>query len=395
MISVSFFVFSFLLPIAAGYYLFTLYAAWRFFQQDTSNAGALSPVSIFKPLKGAAPDLYDNLASFCRLDYPCFQLLCGVRDPHDPAIAVIERLCRDFPAHDISLVTNPEIVGSNYKVNTLHHLVGKATYDIFVVSDGDVRVEPDYLQKVISPLSDPRVGLVTCPYRGDTTSPFPALLESLIINTSFIPQVLVSSQVEETTYAFGATIAVKRQCLNQIGGFAAIADYLADDYYLGYLITRAGYRARIVPHVVSTSPGITTMKDLFYHQLRWARTQHNCRPAGHFGTLVTYGTVWAVLGLLLFRSSPLIQVLSLTTLGIRLLSAGIVGGFRLKAALTLKALWLVPLADLFSFIVWCTSLGGNTVRWREHTFRIQRDGRMVQVAETSPLALQSQRSPLR
>ena len=387
MITVGFFVLSVFLLVASGYSLFTLYAAGRFFHQDAPAADLLPPVSIFKPLKGASADLYDNLVSFCRLDYPRFQLLCGVRDPHDPAIAEVERLRRDFPTRDISLIVNPEIIGSNYKVSTLHRLAGEAKYDIFVISDGDVRVEPPYLREIIPPLTAPEVGLVTCLYRGTATTPLLALLESLMINTSFTPQVLVASQVEETTYAFGATIAVKRHCLDEIGGFAAIADYLADDYYLGYLVTQAGYRALIAPHVVSTSPSIPTLRDLFYHQLRWARTQRNCRPTGHFGTLVTYGTVWSLLGLLIFKSSPLLHALSLTTLGLRLFSAGIVGGLWLKASLTLRALWLVPLTDVFSFVVWCVSLRGNTVRWKEHTFRLRRDGKMIQVAEIPPVAL--------
>ncbi|HEV8715220.1 MAG TPA: bacteriohopanetetrol glucosamine biosynthesis glycosyltransferase HpnI [Candidatus Binatia bacterium] len=369
-----------LLLIASLYYLFTLYAAWRLFREVPSREETFPPVSIFKPLKGAPADLYAHLASFCRLDYPvCWQILCGVRDPQDPAVAVVQRLQRDFPERDIVLVVNPEVIGSNYKVSTLYQLSQEAQYDVFVISDSDVQVEPDYLRTLIPALADPRVGLVTCPYRGGATAPLPALLESLLINTGFASLILVASQVEKTTYAFGATIAVKRHCLEQIGGFIALSDYLADDYYLGHLVARAGYQARIAPYVVETHPGVATLAELFHHQLRWARTQRTCRPSGYFGTLVTYGTVWALCGLVAFGPSPLMQMFVLVTLGLRLLSTAVVSGIFLKAPLTLRALWLVPFTDVLSFIVWCASLRGNTVRWSEYTFQVQRDGKMARV----------------
>jgi ceramide glucosyltransferase len=208
------------------------------------------------------------------------------------------------------------------------------------------------------------------------------LIESLIINSAFSPQVIVASQVEKTTYAFGATMAVKRQCLEAIGGFRAIADYLADDYYLGHLVSKTGYDVRIVPHVVETNPSVTSLRDLFHHQLRWARTQRNCRPSGYFGTLVTFGTVWAVLGLLC-TTSAFIHALSWSTIVLRLLSVGIVSGIFLQSVLTLKLLWLMPLTDLFSFLIWGMSLWGNTVHWGERTFLVQRDGKMIRIDEVS------------
>lgn len=378
-----------LLCIASVYFLFTIYAAWRFFRQPAFSASSstLPPVSLFKPLKGATPELYDQLASFCRLDYPCFQLLCGVRDPHDPAVAVVRQLQQDFPTCDIVLITDIAPIGTNAKVSTLHRLVQAAHADIFVISDGDVRVAPDYLRRLIPPLLGPRVGLVTCPYRGEVTMPFLACLESLMMNTSFAPQVLVASHVEKTTYAFGATMAVKRHCLDEMGGFLTLADYLADDYYLGYFVTQAGYEARIVPLVVETHPGVSTMSDLFHHQVRWGRTQRLCRPVGYCSLLITHGTAWTLLGLLCFWSSPLLHALALGTLGLRLLSAGIVGGVLLGSTLTCKALWLVPLVDVISFVVWAVSLFGDTVRWGEQTFRVNRDGKMHSLTALPPVSL--------
>lgn len=368
-----------LMLTACGYYLFTLYAARRLFRSKPITPTALPPVSLLKPLKGASADLYDYLASFCRLNYPQLQLLCGVRDPRDPAIAIVQRLQSDFPHREIVLVVNPEVIGSNYKVSTLHHLFRLAKHDILVITDSDVAVTPDYLQALIPSLSNPQVGLVTCPYRGGALSPFASLIESLLINTGFASMIIVASQVEKTTYAFGATIAVKRQALEKIGGFAALANYLADDYYLGNLVSRAGYEIRLVPHVVETHPGVSGLKDLLHHQLRWARTQRLCRPSGYFGTLVTYGTMWAILSVVLFPSSLALWQLALATIGVRLYTTSIISDFFLDATVTRRFLWLVPLTDILSFLIWCVSLRGNTVRWGEYKFRVHRTGKMEQL----------------
>ena len=362
--------------IALAYYLLSVYAAWRLFRPSPVGPAACPAVSILKPLKGATPDLYEHLASFCRIEYPVFQLLFGVRDPRDPAIAVVRRLQRDFPECDIGLVVNPEVIGSNYKVSTLHALSQRAAYDIFVVSDSDVRVAPDYLRRIIPSLDGSQVGVVTCPYRSATRQPLPALLESVLINTAFMPSVVLASQVEKTAYAFGATMAVTRPCIEAIGGFAALADYLADDYYLGNFAARAGYQVRILPYVVETHPDVDSLRGLVHHQLRWARTQRLCRPVGYAGLGVTYGTVWAGLGLVAGWATPL-AVLAVLTLVVRCVSATLLGRCFLGVKLTLATCGFVLITDLLSFGIWVWSLGGTTVRWGEHTFRVRRDGTMV------------------
>ena len=368
-----------LLCIALVYYLFSIYAAWRFFRPYQTPGTALPPVTLLKPLKGAPPDLYDSLASFCRLDYPTFQILCGVRDPNDPAAAVVAQVQRDFPQCDMTLVVAPAVIGTNYKVSTLHHLTPQMKYDYLVITDSDVCVAPDYLQTIIPPLTRTETGLVTCVYRGGSGQPLPALLESLMINTIFTTQVVVASQIEPPSYAFGATMALKRAGLDAIGGFARLSDYLADDYYLGYFIAQAGYRLRVLPTVVETRPDAGSLRELFSHQLRWARTQRNCRPRGYIGTVVTFGTVWACVSLLCFWSSVEMTVLALSVIAVRLLTVALMNTVFLQSRLPRPAILLTLLTDLFSFVVWCASLRGNTVRWREYTFRLQKDGRMVRV----------------
>ncbi|MCS6927507.1 MAG: bacteriohopanetetrol glucosamine biosynthesis glycosyltransferase HpnI [Candidatus Binatia bacterium] len=369
-----------LLLAACAYYLFSLYAAWCLLHRASSPPlETTPPVSLLKPLKGAPPDLYANLATFCQLKYPVFQLLCGVKDPHDPAVTVVQRLQQDFPDRDIALLVTPEVIGPNYKVSTLHHLFRAAKYDLCVITDSDIRVEPHYLRAIIPPLLAAEVGLVTCPYRASASHPFPALLESLIITTSFTPSIFVARLLEPTTYAFGATLAVKRHCLTAIGGFTALADYLADDYYLGYLVAHSGYRVCIVPHVVETRPDVGTLSGLLSHQLRWARTQRTCRPAGYCGTFVTHGTVWALCGLSFFWSTAVLPLLAVVTLWLRLVTATVMGKVFLRSALPLRSFLLVPIADVISFLVWCLSFCGNTVRWHEHTFRIVENGKMVRI----------------
>ena len=201
-----------------------------------------------------------------------------------------------------------------------------------------------------------------------------------MINTAFTPQVVVASQVEQPSYAFGATMALKRAGLDAIGGFARLSDYLADDYYLGYLMAQAGYRIRVLPIVVETHPDAGSLSGLFHHQLRWARTQRNCRPGGYISTFVTFGTVWACVSLLCFWSSAEMTLLALSVIGVRLLTAALMSTAFLQSSLPPPALLLTPLTDLISFVVWCASLRGNTVQWREYTFRVQKDGRMVRVS---------------
>jgi ceramide glucosyltransferase len=169
--------------------------------------------------------------------------------------------------------------------------------------------------------------------------------------------------------------------LEKIGGFAALADYLADDYYLGNLAYQAGYTVRLVPHVVETHPGVSGVRDLFRHQLRWARTQRTCRAGGYFGTLVIYGVIWALIGVSVFPSSILMWQLALATVGLRLYTTSIVSDVFLDAAVTRRFLWLVPFTDVLSFVIWCLSLRGNIVHWGDYRFRVHRDGTMTRVGK--------------
>jgi len=240
--------------VGTGYYAFGLYSAWAFCRpgRRTAGSGATPPVTILKPLKGPGLDLEANLESFCALDYPDYQMLFAVADPRDPAVEVVERIKRRHPDLDMELIVDPTKLGTNRKVSSLIHTMPFAKHDILVLSDGDIRVPRDYLKRIVEPLEDPHVGLVTSLYRAVPPRCLPTRVAALYINTDFMPMVFVARLVERFRYAFGATIALRRAALDAIGGFAAIKDHLADDAEIGYLITEKGYTVALSPLVVET-----------------------------------------------------------------------------------------------------------------------------------------------
>src|SRR5262249_13599575 len=211
---------------AGSYQLFQLFAAWWSLGRGRPTAAvvpssALPAVTVLKPLKGPGVELYENLASFCRQDYPRYQIVCGVEDAADPALAIVRRLQREFPATHI-VVTIGQGPGTNRKVANLRHMMRQARHDVLVVSDADIRVRPDYLRTLVAPFVAPAVVLTTCLYRGRATLGAPSILESLFINTDFTPMVIAAQLLEPFEYAFGASIAVRRRVLDQIGGFPAL-----------------------------------------------------------------------------------------------------------------------------------------------------------------------------
>ncbi len=366
-----------LAAIASAYQLFQLFAAWRFLRRPNRSARwreKLPPVTVLKPLKGPGIDLYANLASFCRQDYPTYQIVFGVEDPRDAAVAVVQQLRRDFPERDLVLSV-ARMPGANRKVANLRHMMRHARHGTLVLSDSDVRVRPDYLRTLVAPLADPRVGLTTCLYRGAGRFGLPSVLESLFINTDFIPMVLAAQIVQRFEYAYGASIAVKREALDRIGGFAALGDYLADDYHLGNRVAKAGYGLRLLPYVVETVLDSVTLRDVWRHLLRWARTYRVCQPVPWFFTIVTHTILWGVLAAVAMRGIAgwtILAVAIATRLGslaaiMRLLDERETGRY----------LWLVPAKDLFNSLMWAAAFLGREVSWSGERFLVGRDGRMA------------------
>lgn len=382
------------IPILVGliasaiFYVIEIYSARQFFRPHPSAASGYRPaVSVLKPLKGLDIELYENLVSLCRQRYTApFQLLFGVAEADDPAIGVVQRLRREFPKLDIELVVDDRVYGANYKVSNLHNLYRHAKHDVIILADSDIRVGPNYLARVVEPLQDRKAGLVTCIYRAINTGDLPTLVESLFVNTDFAALVMLARKIEKSSYAFGATIAIRREVLDEIGGFLGIANLLADDYELGYRISQRGYRLELSPEVVDTVLAVGSWRRLYDHQVRWARTYRVNRPGGYFGSILTHGTFWAVLNVLYNGFSPLSCIASATVIGLRYGVAARMAWTHLHTDLTVPQFLLVGPKDLFLTFVWFAAFLGNEVVWSGHRFAVQKTGEMVDLTESVPLA---------
>ncbi len=369
------------LAASAFCYLLGIYSAERFFSPSSvsTDDGPQAGISVLKPLKGLDIGLYDNLAGLCRQQYGSFQILCGVADEGDPATAVVRRLQRDFPEVDLELVIDQHLYGANHKVSNLINMYQRAKHDVIVIADSDIRVGPTYLASLDRAVSEPGVGLATCPYRAINRGPLPTLVESLSINTDFIPLVMLARMVETSTYAFGATIAIRREILEEIGGFSTLINSLADDYQLGYRVSAKGYRLTLINEVVDTVLAIPSWRQLLDHQLRWARTYRICRPGGYFTSIVTHGTLWALINVLYNAFSPIACVASAAVLALRYASAMVIGWRHLKAETSWPAMLAVPIKDLFFDVLWVLAFAGDTVIWGGTRFRVDRNGEMKEI----------------
>jgi len=334
------------------------------------SASAPPAVTVLKPLCGADPGTYECLRSFCLQRYPGLQIVCGVSDALDPAAAVVRRLQREFPALQLELVIDARQHGSSLKVSNLINMMAQARHDHLVVSDSDVRVAPDYLAGLIPEVDQSGVGIVTCAYRGRARGGFWSLLLALFINDWFMPSVFVSALLGSQAFVSGATIALRRTTLAAIGGFAAIADQLADDYKLGELTRRLGLRTVLSRVRVETDVSEPSAADLLRHELRWLRTIRAVRPASYACSFVTFSVPVAALGCLLAgMSTGSLMLLALTGIVRVMLHFANRG-----ADSALMQLTVLPFNDLLAFGLWCWGFASRRVHWRERRYRVARDG---------------------
>ena len=356
---------------AAAYYLLAIVAAvrWRRHMAAPRSRDGSLPLSILKPVHGRDPRFYDAIFSHAAQDYPEFEILFGISDPRDPALEDIARLKREFPGRRIEVAV-VETNAPNAKVGVLAELAKRARHPLLLVNDSDIVAPPGYLRAVTAPLADPKVGLVTCLYRGAADS-WAARSEALGIATEFAPSVLVARLLGQAEFALGSTMVFRVETLRRVGGFEAIADYLADDYQLGRHISEMGDRIEFAPVVVETDLGGESWAQTWRHQLRWARTIRVSRPAGYFGYVVTHATLWALVALAAGQWWA-----AALALGLRMVAGLVVGIGVLKDRRVAKDFWLMPLRDLFGFAVWAAGLFGHTVQWRDRELRLHPDGRI-------------------
>jgi ceramide glucosyltransferase len=373
-----------------GYFLAAMVAARAFFAARRAPLAPFAPgVSILKSLKEMDLGMIDAFRSHCRQTYAGeVELLFGVSSLADSAVAAVEQLKQEFPAHSIQLIECPARLGTNGKVSNLVQLATHARHDYLLINDSDITVSPRYLERVMACFAPPpngpakagkllaQVGLVTALYRGRAHGTLPSRLEALGIATDFQAGVLLSKMIEGGLhYGLGSTLAVSRNAFNKIGGLAPLVDHLADDYELGARVARAGYRVALSPEVVETSIPVYGWRGFLDHQLRWARTVRDARPWGYAGLIFTHGLGWALLNVLASGLSPLSLWLLGLSFFLRLTLAMVVGAAVLGDRQVLPSLWLLPLRDLVAMGVWVAGFAGNTIVWRGERFLLK-NGRL-------------------
>ena len=355
---------------AAAYYLLAIAAAIGWRRVPANPDAGLPPVSILKPLYGTDARLYAALRSHATQNYPEFEILFGVSDPGDPALAAVEKLQREFPALAMRVIT-VETTAPNPKAFVLEQLARQARYPVLLVNDDDIEVEKGYLAAVVTALAGPKVGLVTCLYRAQPES-WPARLEAIGIATDFAPSVMVARLLGVAEFALGATMAIRAETLREIGGFEPIAAYLADDYQLGLRVTQRGYRVEFAPVVVETGLGGASWRQVWRHQLRWARTIRVSRRGGYYGSLITQATLWSLVA---FAAGQ--WMAGAAALGVRLVAGYVSGAIVLSDPEVRRWFWLMPLRDLFGLAVWLGGCFGTVVYWRGRKLRLDQEGRIT------------------
>jgi len=361
------------------YYMLCIWSAAAFLREQKTAGKRVYPtptlpgVSILKPLKGADPEMYEGFRSHCVQDYPEYEIIFGVSEADDPALEFVKSLKQEFPQHAIRILVCEQQLGANIKVSNLAQMAREAKCNILVVSDSDIRVPSDYLRRVVAPLSDSSVGLVTCLYRGVASGTLGSRLESLGISTDFIPGVLAARAIEGgIRFGLGSTLAFRRLELQAVGGFESFADYLADDYELGKRIAALGKEVKISDVVVETFLPRYTIREFLQHQLRWARTVRDARPWGYVGLGLTFGFPWALLAVAAANGTSLTWGLLTAVLTMRLGVTFAVGWRVLRDRQAITMIPLLPVRDIVALLVWLVSFAGHTVVWRGDRFELKK-----------------------
>jgi ceramide glucosyltransferase len=344
-------------------------------RRPTLAPAADSPaVTLLKPLHGVDAETYECLRSFCDQAYPEFQIVFGVAEPKDRSIAVVRRLQKEYPHRDLRLVIDRRQHGSNRKVSNLINMMRHAAHDYLILSDSDVRVSPGYIAELMEPLRDPAVGIVTCAYRGRSRRGTWSLMGSMFINDWFMPSVRVAAMIGSRSFAFGATIGIRRDVLARIGGFPAIANQLADDYRLGELTRRLGLRTVLAELQVDIAVEEASFRQLVEHELRWLRTIRSLRPLSYVFSFIMFGFPVAAFGALLARGGPAVLGMLMVT-GVSRCCLHL--RTRERRA-TLRQALLVPVRDCLSLWIWAWGFVTRRVRWKDDVYRIGRDGTVLQ-----------------
>jgi len=370
--------------VSMFYYAAATLASIRFAMRSSSPLPPLPKVpprvTVLKPLHGSSNSLAANLVSFLEIQYPRVEYYFGVDNYEDAAVEIPVALRQRYQYSNITLIVGEEPNCSNRKIAKLVKMADRAEKaEIFVLSDADVSVDRDYLKRIVGELvSDDKVGIVTCAYRARPGGSFASRLEALYVNTDFLPQILFAEMIEPMHYALGATIAIKRSVLEAAGGFRAVKDMLADDFYLGNFSNIQGYEIRLSDSLVTLTCEEKTFAEFWHHQLRWARTYRTVRPIS-IATILMHGPFWALILLAVTRGSTAAFATLVLVVAARLAMSAAIVGRVLKMPEMMRDLWMVPLKDLVMTGVWFASLFSNKVKWAGRQFKVIRGGVMREV----------------
>jgi ceramide glucosyltransferase len=365
------------------YYLIVIVSSWRYFRaarQPIAEAVEFTPpVSILKPMRGEDLGAYENFASFCRQDYPQYEILLCV-DPDDRAVTpLVEKLRRNFPQREIRVLYGSGRIATNDKVAKLQRMVSEAQHEVVVISDSDVRVRPDYLRQVTAPLARPEVGAVTCFYVPTEEKTFTDRLQDIGMMSDFYPGILVAWQLDGIKFALGPTIATTRTRLAGFGGYAAIENRPADDLLVGRLIADQGYEVVLLPYTIETVADYASFRELLHKRLRWIVVMRNLRPWGHFGLIFTLGLAWTLAAVAAHPTATVAAGFLGAYLALRVAMTALIAGWGLQQAAFWKNLWMIPVWDAVASVIWLVSFSRNSIRWRGADYYI-RDGQLVPVS---------------
>jgi ceramide glucosyltransferase len=368
------------------YYLLALYSSARFFLAARKQRGQrldfAPPVSCLKPIKGLDLDAYENYASFCRQDYPEYELIFCV-DEDDPALSLLKRLIEEFPERHIRLLYGSGRNAINDKVARLVRLVSEARYDLFVITDGDIRVRPDYLRSVVAPFRDPKVGAATCLYVSTRETTLVQELQSIGMISDFFAGIMVAWLLDGVKFTFGQTIVATRKAVAGFGGYEAIENRPADDLLVGRLVSEQGYHVALIADPVETVADFQSLRELLYKRVRWMTVMRLMRPWGHLGLIFTWGLPWALFAVVR-HPTPGVAIAYLGTyLVLRVAMTWLIGVEGMKQRGLWKKMPLIPIWDAMAFLIWLASFGRKTIRWRGIDYFI-RGGMLEPVIPNTP-----------
>jgi len=364
------------------YYLLVLYSTVRFFRSAKRDSAPSSdftpPVSCLKPVRGLDVEAYENYASFCRQDYPDYEILFCV-DKDDPSLPILEKLISDFPERQIRLLYGADHAAINDKVARLARLVNEAKHEVLVITDSDIRVSPDYLRSVVAPLRNPKVGAVTCLYVSTKETSFVQELQSIGMISDFFAGVMVAWELDGIKFTFGQTIVTTRKANAAYGGYRVIEDRPADDVYAGRLVAEKGYEVKLLPYVVQSVADFQSLSELLHKRLRWMTVMRQMRPWGHIGLIFTWGLLWSLLAIAVHPAATTAMAYLGAYFMIRITIAWLIGAWGMKQTGLWKKMPLIPVWDAVAFIIWLMSFTRKTIRWRGIDYFI-RNGKLVPVA---------------